>query len=159
MYRFSILLPMGCVFLIGSWRRISTSFEQLTSNLDTPATAKILVPPVTVAPFSSPRINIYGDHFDHTPSSVPRLRIHCDRPPLPYTFLLSGAYVSIGATLLQTVVVLYGRTNESVAREPKAREEIFLACVLHCVRSFFCPNNRVMLRRMYVYMMNEWINK
>jgi len=92
---------------------------------------------MTVTPFSSPRISIYGDHFDHTPSPVPRLRIRGDTPPLPYTFLLSGAYVSIGKTLLQTMVVLCGRTNEAVAREPKARDEIFLACVLHCVRSFF----------------------
>jgi hypothetical protein len=59
-----------------------------------------------------------------------------DMPPLPYTFLLSGAYVSIGTTLLKTVVVLYGRTNEAVAREPKAREEIIFACVLQRVRSF-----------------------
>lgn len=60
-----------------------------------------------------------------------------DSPPFSYTFLLSGAYISIGKTLLQAMVVLYGRTNEAVPREPKARDEIFLACVLHCVQSSF----------------------
>ena len=148
--------PYGVRFFIGSWRRKASSFEQLTFSLDTPATAKILVPPVTATPFSFARINVYVDHCDHTSSSVPRLRMRGDMPPLPYTFLLWGAYVSIGTTLLKTMVVLYGRTNEAVAREPKAIEEIILSCVLHCVRSFFGgANNFVVLRRMCEWMMNE----
>jgi len=60
---------------------------------------KYVFPPVTFTPFSSPRFSFYGDHFYHTPSSVPRLRMRGDSPPLPHTFLLSGAYVSIGGPL------------------------------------------------------------
>jgi hypothetical protein len=101
---------------------------------------------VTVTPFNSLHINIYGDHFDHTPSSVPRLRIRGGKPPLSYTFLLSGAYVSIGKTLLQTMVVLCGSTNEAAAREPKFSWYVSFSAFA----VFKGENDRVVLRRMYV---------
>jgi len=62
--------------------------------------------------------------------------MHGDLPPLLYKFVLLGAYVSIGKTLRQTMVVLYGRTKETVACEPKARDEIFLACVFTVFEDF-----------------------
>jgi len=137
MYSFSILLPMGCVFLSAAEGEKLPLLNNLPLIWTHLLRTKYLFPQWQLPLSVFSRINVYVDHCDHTSSSVPRLRMRGDKPPLHYTFLLSGAYVSIGTTLLQTLVFLYGTTNEVVAREPKARAEIFLACVLHCSKVFF----------------------